>query len=124
MLSERLLAPSTEISMSYSLGDVPPLTDQTVRSAVSSLTKPLIGAICALWLVALPLQAAETAADEGTALQEVVVTGSRIPVPANIGATSPITAVSAQDIKLQGQSDVIDVLNALPQNIIESAADL
>jgi iron complex outermembrane recepter protein len=56
-------------------------------------------------------------------LQEVIVTGSRIPVPANITATSPITAVTSEDIKLSGYSDTTDVLNSLPQNIINSAND-
>src|SRR5271166_1874961 len=56
-------------------------------------------------------------------LEEVVVTGSRIPVPANISATSPTTIVSSQEIQLQGHTDITDVINALPQNIIGSNAD-
>ena len=56
-------------------------------------------------------------------LQEVIVTGSRIPVPANVTATSPTTAVSSQDIKVSGYSDTTDVLNSLPQNVINSAND-
>jgi iron complex outermembrane recepter protein len=63
-------------------------------------------------------------ATEQPALQEVVVTGSRIPVPANISATSPTTTVTTQDIQLQGQTDTIEVLNQLPQNIISAGADL
>ncbi|HEX4025513.1 MAG TPA: TonB-dependent receptor, partial [Steroidobacteraceae bacterium] len=59
----------------------------------------------------------------GAPLQEVLITGSRIPVPANITSTSPITTVTAQDIQLQGQTDTIDVINALPQNVIDSSAD-
>ena len=57
------------------------------------------------------------------AMQEIVVTGSRIPVPANITSTSPITVVSDQEIKLQGHTDISDVINQLPQNIISSNAD-
>jgi outer membrane receptor protein involved in Fe transport len=78
-------------------------------------------------MVGSPASAADTAAadDTGTSqLAEVVITGSRIPVPANLSATSPIATVSAQDMRLQGQTDTIEVLNALPQNIITSAADL
>jgi iron complex outermembrane recepter protein len=56
-------------------------------------------------------------------LQEVVVTGSRIPVPANISATSPTTVVSSQEIQLQGHTDITDLINSLPQNIIGSNAD-
>jgi iron complex outermembrane recepter protein len=58
-----------------------------------------------------------------TELQEVTVTGSRIPVPPNISATSPITIVSAQEIGLQGHTDITDVINQLPQNIIGAAND-
>ncbi len=56
-------------------------------------------------------------------LEEVIVTGSRIPVPGNISATSPTTIVSSQEIQLQGHTDITDVLNQLPQNIIGSNAD-
>jgi len=56
-------------------------------------------------------------------LAEVVVTGSRIPVPANITATSPTTVVTGADIKLSGYTDTTDVLNSLPQNIINAGVD-
>jgi len=57
-------------------------------------------------------------------IQEIVITGSRIPVPANINSTSPITAVSTQDIQLAGQVDTGEILHKLPQNIISFGADL
>ena len=63
------------------------------------------------------------AAAETPQLEEVVVTGSRIPVPANISATSPTTIVTGQDVKLQGHTDITDVINSLPQNIVNSNAD-
>lgn len=56
-------------------------------------------------------------------LQEVVVTGSRIPVAGNVTATSPTTIVSSQDVRLQGYTDITDVMNQLPQNIIGANAD-
>src|SRR5258708_34962707 len=56
-------------------------------------------------------------------LEEVIVTGSRIPVPANISATSPTTIISSQEIQLQGHSDITDVINQLPQNTIGANAD-
>jgi iron complex outermembrane receptor protein len=87
-----------------------------------SLSAGVIGLICS------PVCAAESQSadseDNNAQMMEVVITGSRIPVPANISATSPTTTVSLQDIHLQGQTDTIEVLNALPQNIITSAADL
>ena len=45
---------------------------------------------------------------------EIIVTGSRIPTP-NLTSVSPVTVVSAQDIKLQGTTRVEDLLNSLPQ---------
>ena len=50
-------------------------------------------------------------------LPSVMVTGSRIPVPANITATSPLVVVTAQDIVLAGHTDTGDVIRALPQMI-------
>ena len=47
----------------------------------------------------------------------VVVTGSRIAVPANITATSPLVVVTTQDIVLSGYTDTGDVIRALPQMI-------
>ena len=69
-------------------------------------------------------QAAPAAASPAPSLlQEVVVTGSRIPVAGNVTATSPTTIVSSQDVRLQGYTDVTDVMNQLPQNIIGANAD-
>lgn len=56
-------------------------------------------------------------------LAEVVVTGSRIPVPANITATSPIQVVTESDILLAGHTDAVEVLNSLPQTTISSSSD-
>ncbi|HEY5047804.1 MAG TPA: TonB-dependent receptor [Rhizomicrobium sp.] len=52
------------------------------------------------------------AQDQGTA-ETVVVTGSRIPQP-GLYATSPVTAVGQQEIKLEGTTDVTTLLNNLP----------
>jgi outer membrane receptor protein involved in Fe transport len=68
-------------------------------------------------------QQAPATTEPSPALPEVVVTGSRIPVPANVAATSPTTVVTNQEIQLQGHTDISDVLNALPQNIIGTNAD-
>jgi iron complex outermembrane receptor protein len=66
---------------------------------------------------------AAPALEAAAPLQEVVVTGSRIPVPANVTATSPTTIVTSQDVRLQGYTDITDVMNQLPQNIIGANAD-
>lgn len=47
-------------------------------------------------------------------LQEIVVTGSRIPQP-NIEGTSPVTVVSSLDVKVSGVTKVEDLVNKLPQ---------
>jgi iron complex outermembrane receptor protein len=51
----------------------------------------------------------------GATVQELVVTGSRIPQP-NLTSVSPITAVNQAAIQLQGANDAVDILNQLPQN--------
>jgi iron complex outermembrane receptor protein len=53
-------------------------------------------------------------ADSGAAVQELVVTGSRIPSK-NLTSVSPITTVDNRDIKLEGAVNVEDFLNNLPQ---------
>ncbi|HEX9208437.1 MAG TPA: TonB-dependent receptor plug domain-containing protein, partial [Steroidobacteraceae bacterium] len=52
-------------------------------------------------------------AQEGE-MEQIVVTGSRIAMP-NMEAISPVTAISAEEIKATGQTRVEDILNKLPQ---------
>jgi len=61
--------------------------------------------------------------DMAPALQEVIVTGSRIAQP-NMTSTSPIQVVTSKEIQLQGTSNIIDLMNNLPQNFQNSVADL
>ena len=91
------------------------------NSLIGAVLAILAGSLCgrALAQTAPPAAAAEPAVP----IEEVVVTGSRIPVPANITATSPTTIISSQEVQLQGHTDITDVMNALPQNIIGSNAD-
>lgn len=59
--------------------------------------------------------AAETTTEDSTARQQTVyVTGTRIQSP-NLTTTSPVSSVSAQDIKLQGVTRVEDLVTQLPQ---------
>src|SRR5687767_9660079 len=53
------------------------------------------------------------AADEAT-IQEVVVTGSRIAQP-GLTSISPVTAVGAEQIKVEGITRIEDLINNLPQ---------
>jgi len=61
--------------------------------------------------VAGPALAQTGGADE---VSEVVVTGTRIPSP-NLESVSPVTAVSAAEIKATGVTRVEDMINSLPQ---------
>src|SRR4029077_12854549 len=85
--------------------------------------KALIGARFAVFIAVFLLDAHAQQPPAAPVIEEVVVTGSRIPVPANISATSPTTIVSSQDIRLQGTTDITDLMNQLPQNIIGSNSD-
>jgi outer membrane receptor protein involved in Fe transport len=58
--------------------------------------------------------AAQTAPATGNAVQEVVVTGTRIP-SANLTSVSPVTTVTNAEIKLSGASRIEDLVNSLPQ---------
>ncbi len=73
-----------------------------------------VGAILALGLGQVAMaQTANAAADAGNAVEEVVVTGSRI---ARVGfiAPTPVTAVSAEQAKLTAPNDIGDALATLP----------
>ncbi len=53
-------------------------------------------------------------APAGNAVEEVMVTGTRIQTP-NMTAVSPVTTVSNAEIKLSGATRIEDLVNALPQ---------
>ena len=59
---------------------------------------------------------------QDTALEEIVITGSRIANP-NAVSSSPILAVSQENIRLQGIVDAGDLVDQLPQQIT-TAVDL
>jgi outer membrane receptor protein involved in Fe transport len=58
-----------------------------------------------------------------TTVQEFVVTGSRIPQP-NLTSVSPVTAVSSQELKLEGTTRVEDLINQLPQVVADQGGNL
>lgn len=65
-------------------------------------------------LVAMPAFAQTTPADENSDAEAIVVTGSRLASP-NLESASPVTVVSAEDIKNTGTTRVEDLVNSLPQ---------
>ena len=90
---------------------------RTLR-ALAALAGTAAASLCNLTLAQAPAEQAS----QPPALQEVVVTGSRIPQP-NLTSVSPIQAVGHQEFQLAGHTDVIDLLNTLPSNFQNSTAD-
>ncbi len=84
---------------------------------------PCLAAVLGGFVALETARSAAVADDSNPALEEIVVTGSRIPVPANITATSPISVVTALDIALAGHTDAVEILNSLPQTVINSGID-
>lgn len=68
---------------------------------------------CAAIGMAAPAMAQSTQ-DEGATVSEIVVTGSRIR-QANLVTTSPVTQVTAEDVRETGVSRVEDLVTQLPQ---------
>ena len=52
-------------------------------------------------------------------LEEIITTGSRIPVDANLVSSSPVTTVSATELTFSGITRVEDLINDLPQVVPE-----
>jgi iron complex outermembrane recepter protein len=87
------------------------LRTRHVRMAVrATLTAAIADAACS----ALYAQEQPTPTPEPAALEEVIVTGTRLPTTPNETSISPITSVSATDILRTGLTRIEDVLNSLP----------
>jgi outer membrane receptor protein involved in Fe transport len=65
---------------------------------------------------------AAAASSAAAQLEEVVVTGSRIAGP-NLESTSPIQVVTSRELQQGGKTDMIDLLNQIPQNFQNVATD-
>ncbi len=70
-----------------------------------------------------PAATADTESEALSEVQEVIVTGSRIP-QANLTSVSPIDIVGAQEIKQNGFTDVHSLMDLLPQNFQNGQSDL
>ena len=90
------------------LGIVGNAAAQAIPTAAGQTAQPAFGPAAAQ----APTTDATGAAP--TSVQEVVVTGSRIPQP-NLAATSPITTVGSAELKYEGTTDAINALSELPQ---------
>jgi outer membrane receptor protein involved in Fe transport len=71
-------------------------------------------ALAAVSATGASAQAVEAAPAATTSVQELVVTGSRIPSK-NLTSVSPVTTINNQTVKLQGTTNVEDLINNLPQ---------
>ncbi len=76
----------------------------------------VLSAVAAAGAYGVPAMAADAdaASESGPAVQEVIVTGSRIQ-STNLVSISPVTTVSATDIEQTGLVRTEDILNNLPQ---------
>ncbi len=90
------------------------------NAAAASVAAPAIGVAADQAVTPPPASPSATAAAApAPALQEVVVTGTRISIP-GLKSISPVTSLSAAAIAKTGATSVEDVLNQLPQ--VQAAA--
>jgi len=66
---------------------------------------------------------AQEAAQGQVEVEELVVTGSRIPQP-NMTSISPVQVVNSQEIAVGGRTATVNILNTLPQVSINATTDL
>jgi len=95
-------------------------TNLFVRRAVRCT---LFTSAAAALVGALPAQAQQAQPQETQNIQEVVVTGSRIAQP-GLTSVSPVTAVSADTVKIEGVTRVEDLLNNMPQAFADFGGNL
>jgi iron complex outermembrane receptor protein len=85
-----------------------------VNAAAASVALPALAASPDPQTTPTPTNSGTAPAPAMPALQEVVVTGSRIYIP-GLKSTSPVTSISAKQIASTGATTIEDVLNTLPQ---------
>jgi len=66
---------------------------------------------------------AQEAAQGQVEVEELVVTGSRIPQP-NMTSISPVQVVNSQEIAVGGRTATVNILNTLPQVSVNATTDL
>jgi iron complex outermembrane recepter protein len=93
------------------------------NAAAASVALPLAAMADDATGPADPAPQAAPASAPQPALQEVVVTGSRIVQP-GLKSISPVTAISAKEIASQGTTSIEDILNSLPQVVASQGAML
>ncbi|MGI9233486.1 MAG: TonB-dependent receptor plug domain-containing protein [Woeseiaceae bacterium] len=71
--------------------------------------------VAAIAAVGLPASAQAQDQEDDVILEEIITTGSRIPVDANLVSTSPVTTVDSEELAFSGVTRVEDLVNDLPQ---------
>jgi iron complex outermembrane receptor protein len=92
-----------------------------VNAAAASVALPALAASPDPQTTPTPTNSGTAPAPAMPALQEVVVTGSRIYIP-GLKSTSPVTSISAKQIASTGATTIEDVLNQLPQVTADQGA--
>ncbi|MGA1581061.1 MAG: TonB-dependent receptor domain-containing protein [Luminiphilus sp.] len=59
----------------------------------------------------------------GETFQEVVVTGSRIPVDPNLGSSTPVQSLNESDFRLSGEINLAEVVNDIPALVSSLTAE-
>ena len=93
-----------------------------LRAARSAGLKAVVAATFALASAGALAQQAPANAAPAAAIEEIVVTGSRIQMP-NMTSTSPIEVLTEKDIQIGGRHDASDFIMQLPQNFNNAFAD-
>jgi len=99
------------------------VTTKHVRERL--LASSMIGGFALVGLTATQAfaqNAAPATAGGAVEVQELVVTGSRIPQP-NLTSISPVQTVNAADVAIGGRPNTVDIIMQLPQTAFNTGAD-
>jgi iron complex outermembrane recepter protein len=110
------------VRSSQSLGSFLYLRERRMgNTKLQYAVRAVLAAAAASAVVPAHAQTAPAAAND-TALQEVVVTGSRLAISPNDVSISPITSLDSLDIQKSGLVRTEDLLNNLPQVVAEQSS--
>ncbi len=119
LLASTMIAGAAFIALGVSAAHAADATDASGPIATSSGSGAPYAPTTGVAVSKIDAATDATAADT---VQDVVVTGSRIPTP-NLTSVAPIQSVNHEQFQLEGHSDVIDLLNELPANFQNSVSD-
>ncbi|HEX3917165.1 MAG TPA: TonB-dependent receptor [Caulobacteraceae bacterium] len=113
----RLLASSMISGIALIIAPAAAHAADATANAMTSTAAPVAGSSASAPISTITAAGDATATSDTPAnVSEIVVTGSRIP-QANLTSVSPITQVNQTQIRLQGISDIGDLINQLPQAV-------